>query len=293
MGSILSVLAPVFLCAAAGWVWSRAGRPFDRNAAGTLNSDLAAPCLVYSRLVGLEMDPAAMATMTSAAVLSFVAVAVAGWALLRLARLPRHTYLSPIVFNNAGNIGIPVCLFAFGEQALPLAIAYFAVCAVLNFVVGPVLWSGRFDPLALLRTPLVWAVAAAVATLGLDLAVPGWLLATTHLLGDLAIPLMLLSLGVSLAELRITRLGRASAIAGLRLGLGLASGLVCAALFGLEGDARGVLVVQAAMPAAVFNHVFAQRYGRAPEEIASIVLLSTLLGFVTLPLILRMVGVAP
>lgn len=287
MREIASVLLPVFLCAATGFFWRRAGRPFDRELMTRLITDVGAPALVFSRLVSLDLDSAALGRMAAAAALALAAFAALSVPILRMARLPLHTYLPPLVFVNAGNMGLPVCLFAFGDEGLGLALVWFAVASAAQFSLGPPLWSGRWAVASWLRTPVVVATLLAVGARLAALAIPDALLRSAALLGDLAVPLMLLTLGVSLAELRIPRLGRPTALAALRLVLGIAVGAAGAALFGFEGTERGVFLLQCAMPVAVFNHLFAERYARSPDEIAGTVVLSTLLGFASLPWLLR------
>ena len=286
MGDLFAIIAPVFICTALGWAWVRAGRAYDRELVTILIADVGAPCLVFSRLVALEVEPEAMAEMAAAAALSVAGFAVVGIAILRLARLPFHTFLCPLLFGNQGNMGLPVCLFAFGEEGLALGIAYFSVTATLQFTAGISIWSGRFSLRELARTPLIYAVALAVAVLASGATVPAWIWNTTEILGGFAIPLMLVTLGASLAELRVARMGRGVALACCRLGIGFGVGVALAALLDFSGVARAVLVLQCSMPAAVFNYLFAQRYARAPEEIAGIVVLSTLLAFALLPLLL-------
>jgi predicted permease len=118
---------------------------------------------------------------------------------------------------------------------------------------------------------------------------PRWAINTIDLIGQLTIPLMLLALGVSLSRLRVTKLGRSTALAGLRIGGGLALGFLLTALFGLKGQERGVVLIQASMPVAVFNYLFAQFYGNRPEEIAGIVVISTVMSFIVLPFLLAAV----
>ena len=286
MGDLFAIIAPVFVCTALGWAWVRAGRSYDRELITVLIADIGAPCLVFSRLVALEVEPEAMAEMAVAAGISVAVFAVVGIAILRLARLPFNTFLCPIVFGNQGNMGLPVCLFAFGEEGLALAIAYFSVTATLQFTAGISIWSGRLSLRELARTPLIHAVVLAVAVVASDTTVPAWIWNTAEILGGFAIPLMLVTLGASLAELRVARIGRSIVLSFCRLGIGLGVGVALAAVLDLSGVARGVLVLQCAMPAAVFNYLFAQRYARAPEEIASIVVVSTLLAFAGLPLLL-------
>lgn len=286
MADLFPIIAPVFLCPALGWAWVRAGRSYDRELITVLIADIGAPCLVFSRLVALDVEPRAMAEMALAAAVSVAIFALAGIAVLRAAQLPLHTFLCPLVFGNQGNMGLPVCLFAFGQEGLALGIAYFSVTATLQFTAGISIWSGRLSVGELARTPLIHAVVLAVAVLVSGREVPAWIWNTTEILGGFAIPLMLVTLGVSLAELRVARIGRSVALSLCRLGIGFAVGVALAALLDLEGVARGVLILQCAMPAAVFNYLFAQRYGRAPEEVASIVVISTLMAFAGLPFLL-------
>lgn len=289
MADILSIIAPVFVCAGLGWAWARSGRPFDRDFITSLIADVGAPCLVFSRLTALEVEPTAMAEIAAAALLAMATFAALSYVILRLAGLPRHTFIGPLVFGNAGNMGLPLCFFAFGEQGLALGVCYFATASVLHFTVGIWIWSGKASPGELLRTPLTYAVALAIATISLDIPVPVWLGNTTELLGGFAIPLMLLTLGVSLADMRIDHMGRALALSALRVGMGFAVGVALAAIFELQGAARGVLIIECSMPAAVINYLFAQRYDRSPEEVASVVVISTLIAFVGLPFLLRFV----
>lgn len=286
MADLFAIIAPVFLCTALGWGWVRAGRAYDRELVTVLIADIGAPCLVFARLVALEVEGEAMTEMALATVLSVTSFAVVGMLIVRLMRLPLNTYLCPLVFGNQGNMGLPVCLFAFGEQGLALAIAYFSVTATLQFTAGIAIWSGSLSLRELARTPLIYAAVLAVAVLVSGAKVPGWIWNTTEILGGFAIPLMLVTLGASLAELRVVRIGRSVLLAGLRLLLGFGVGVALAALFEMQGIARGVLILQCSMPAAVFNYLFAQRYARAPEEVASIVVLSTLMAFALLPLLL-------
>jgi len=192
----------------------------------------------------------------------------------------------PIAFANSGNMGLPLCMFAFGNEGLGLAVAVFATFAIWQFTFGIWLWSGTLSPAGVLRSPLAWAGVLGFIAQLLGFTMPAALANTTHLLGGLAVPLMLITLGVSLSSMRARNLPRTVAISGLRLLLGPAVGYGISELLGLTGVARGVLVLQCAMPVAVFNYLLALRYQRSPEEVASLVVGSTSLSAFTLPLLL-------
>ncbi len=193
------------------------------------------------------------------------------------------------MFPNAGNMGLPVCFFAFGEEGLALAICFYAVAAFSQYSAGIWIWSGRVSGGELLRTPLAWSVLVAAVILATGATVPLWILRSTELLGAFTIPLMQFSLGVSLQRLELAAVPRNVALALLRLGLGFAVGVALSRLLGLTGAARGVLILDCSMPVAVLNYLLAEKYQRSPSEVASLVVLSTLISLVTLPLVLAWV----
>jgi predicted permease len=186
-------------------------------------------------------------------------------------------------------MGLPLCLFAFGEEGLALGIIFFTVFVAIQFTLGISVAAGRLSVRTLVRTPLTWACLLGIALQLAGIGLPRWVDNTIGLVGDLAIPMMLLTLGVALANLKVTSLWRSIVLSLGRLGIGLAVGLGIAEILGLEGAARGVLVLESAMPVAVLNYLFAARYDRSPEEIAGLVLVSTTLSFVTLPALLLIV----
>lgn len=286
LSDITAVMAPVFLIAALGFGWARAGLPYDGAFVTTLMINVATPCLVFATLLRLRFEAAELALVATASLACLVLTAAVAFAVLRAAGMPLRIYLPALIFPNSGNMGMPLCLFAFGDQGLGLAVVFFAVLAVAQFTLGPAIAAGRLDLRQMARTPLIHAVALALLMQALGLELPRWAANTTKLLGDCAVPIMLLSLGVALARLRVAGMGRALAMSVLRLALGFAVGLAVAEAMGLEGTMRGVIMLESAMPVAVFNYLWAVRYDTAPEEVAGMVLGSTVLSFVTLPLLL-------
>ena len=121
--------------------------------------------------------------MVGATLVSFAGMGAVGWLALRAMGLPANTYLPPIIFANAGNMGLPVCLFAYGPEGLALGICYYAVAALTQYTVGLWIWSGEVSFGQLFRTPLTWSVALAALVLATDLPVPTWIERTTDLLG--------------------------------------------------------------------------------------------------------------
>ncbi len=288
---IFTVLAPVIIIGAIGFAWVKAGQPFDNATVSSLVMTVGSPCLIYSSLTGTDIELATIGHIAAAAAFSIVGTALLGAALLALYRtLVRdreafawRTYVPSLSHGNSGNMGLPLVLMAFGETGLALGMAYFFVNSISQFTFGIAVASGRFNPLELLKQPVVWAVLLALATLKFDVTAPRWFDATTTLLGGLTIPAMLLMLGTSIARLNVASLRETIPVAVTRLVIGFAIGLCAIWLFNLEGVLAGVVILQSTMPAAVFNYVFAERFGGDHDKVAAVVLASTLMAALLLP----------
>ena len=283
---LLSVVAPVFIVALIGLAWARSGAHFDETSISRLVLNIGIPCLVFRSLTSLDVLPVELARMAGLAAAVMSMFAVGGMLVLKAMKLPAHTFLGPLVFSNSGNIGLPICLFAFGEPGLALGMAYFAVSSTCHVVLGGPLFSGSFSLRPFFRSPLTWTVVITVGVIAAGVAVPTWIARTTTLLGDIAIPLMLLTLGVSLSKMHPASLGKSATLSFARLGLGVSAGLLVTTLLGIDGLPRKVLVLQGSMPVGVLNYLFAQRYARSPEQVASLVLVSTLVSVISIPALL-------
>jgi hypothetical protein len=209
-----------------------------------------------------------------------------GALLLWIFRLRIRTFLPSIAFPNAGNLGLPVSLYAFGTEGLGYAIAFFSMSLVANFTVGQAIAAGQANWRGLIRLPILYSVAIGILLSLSGATLPQWAKTTVGLIGDMTVPLMLLMLGSSLSLLKVTAFWRAALVSSIRIGFGAAIGITVAAVFGLTGSMRAVLILQCANPVAVYNYLFAQRWNNQPEEVAGVVVLSTLFSIVTIPLLL-------
>jgi predicted permease len=283
---LVPIIAPVFLCASLGFAWARFGWPFEREFVTRIIMNIGSPCLILNGITGLEVDAQSFLTMLIVSVTLMVICGFTGVVALLIARQPLRSFLPPVVFGNTGNLGLPLCLFAFGPEGLGLAVGVYLVYSVTQFVLAP-LFQGR-EPAwkIVLKTPMIYAAVVGVTLLATDTPLPGALANTVELLGGLAIPLMLLALGHSLAGFRVRRPGIAAGVAALRLVVGFGAGVAVAELFQLTGAMRGVVIVESAMPLAVFNYLMAARYDRHPEDIAGAILVSTLAAFLFMPALL-------
>jgi predicted permease len=280
-----AVVLPVLLVAGIGFTWARMGRRFDSVFLTDIATNIGTPCLVAHSLTTLKISPAALAQMGMAVLLAIAGFLVLGIVTLRLMKLSPNSYLPALTFPNTGNMGLPLALFAFGQEGLGLAVVYFGCTVTLQFTLGISLSAGNLSLSRLVRTPTIYAVAISIVLLVLKIQPPAWIDNTISVLGGITIPMMLLTLGVSLAQLKVNAMGRNLVLACVRLAGGFLIALLVVHLFDLPPMAAGVLIIQSSMPVAVFNFLFAQYYGRAHGDVAAMVVISTAISFVTLPLL--------
>ncbi len=286
LSAIFNTVIPIFICVSVGYVWAKRNVPYDTNLVTRLVTNVAVPCLIVETFTTVDFNKDALMQMGLAAFISTAVFAIFAACLLKILKFDRRIYLPAMIFPNTGNIGLSICLLIFGPTGLALGIGYFTVSSVLGFIFGPAITSGNMSIGSLLRVPLVWATLGAIFLLITHTELPVWFVRSLELLGKLAIPMMLITLGVSLADLKIDALGRSISLSVLRLGMGVIVGWGLAELMGFEGTVRGVLIIQCAMPVAVFNYLFAQMYKLHPAEVAGTVFISTVLSFLTLPALL-------
>lgn len=289
IAELAGVLMPVFAIGLLGYGWRRAGVPFEREFVTRLVMNIAGPCLIIDSLANLSLPLEVVARMALGGVAMFVVTILVCLVIIRLARMPVRTFLPALAIGNTGNLGLSVCFFAFGDEGLGLAVAVFVAHSIGQFTLTPMLQSGRSPWHTLVTTPVIYGAVVGTVLLVTGYGLPEWIAGTVGLLGALMIPLMLLALGNTLGGLRVARLPFASFWGLARLAVGLAVAIGVAFALELDGVARGVLILQGAMPAAMFSYLFAARYDRAPDDVAGIVLMSTLFSFVSLPIVVAWV----
>jgi predicted permease len=285
INDLAGILLPVFCLVLIGYGWRVLGFPFEREFVARVIMNVSGPCLIVDSLAHLALPMDVFLAMLGSAIAMFITTAAAALAIVWLLRLPVRSFLPALAVGNNGNLGLPLCLFAFGPEGLGLAVAVFVTNSVGQFTMTPLLQSRTSPWRTLATTPVIYGAVIGATLLISGATLPAWIDTTIGLLSDLMIPLMLLALGNTLGGLRVQRLPFAVGMGTARLVVGFAVALGIAELFDLEGVVRGVLILQGAMPAAIFNYLFAARYDRHPDDVAGIVLMSTLVSALTLPLL--------
>ena len=159
---LFSIIAPVIFCAGLGFFWAKRGNAFHMETVSGLVTNIGAPMLIFSTLVQLEMSLPTFLEFGLMALYSLISFFILGFIILKICRLDVRNYISAIAFPNVGNMGMPLCFFAFGEIGRTYALAFFVVYAILQFTVGVWIAAGSGSIVQVLKTPLIYAVSIAL-----------------------------------------------------------------------------------------------------------------------------------
>ena len=285
---IFSIVFPLFAIVGVGFIYGRRHAP-DMAAANHLNMDIFLPALIFHVLSGKNFEIQAYQELAFAAAVVVLGSGLLAWPVARLFKFPFKTFVPPMMFSNSGNMGLPLALFAFGEKALPAAVVLFIVENTLHFSVGMNMMDRKTSIINILKVPMVVATIAGVA-----FSLTGWVLpkvvgVSIDMVGQVAIPLMLFSLGVRLTgvDLKDWRIGVAGAIVCPATGLILV--LALTPFLDLNAFQYGQLLIFGALPPAVLNFMVAEKYSQDPRQVASIVMLGNLGSLIVIPITLAYV----
>ena len=285
---LLAILFPIFGIVAAGYFYARHHKP-EMAVANRLNMDIFVPALVFAAMAGKSFDLLAYGPLALGGFLVLATCGLLAWPIARLVGVQPKTLVPPMLFNNSGNIGLPLAVLAWGEAALPAAVILFMVENTLHFSFGARLLNPETRLLTLWRIPVVFAAIAGLTVAILKIPIWQPLVIAIKMLGDVSVPLLLFSLGVRMTDVsfREWKVATGSAILRPLAGMLIAAGVI--QLLGLQGREAAMLLVFGALPPAVRNFLFAERYKQEPERVASIVLIGNLAALLFLPLALAVV----
>lgn len=278
----LSPVIPVFLLVAIGFIFARWKR-INLAAVTDIIVYLAAPSLVFTSLATKPLFAADIVVMLSGALGILGGVWVLIWIYFFLFKFRSRGFALPVLFMNAGNMGIPLSLFAFGQPGLQRATLMFVIMSVFQYSLGIYILSGKGNWREIFRLPLIYATLAGLSCNLGQLVIPGMIFQPLSMLGYSTIPLMLVSLGYRLYDVRSLHWGHSLGGALLRIFGGILSAYITATIIGAHGINRQILLLYGSLPAAVANFILTEKYGQDPELAASIVVLSTFISVLTIP----------
>lgn len=285
---IAGIVLPIILVVAVGWFYGRVRKP-TMDAANIINMDVFLPALVFSALSSRTFALEAYKTL----VIGGLALVLGSGLLMFLFTLATgaraKTLVPPMMFRNSVNLGVPLMVLAFGEAALPGALVLGLVSSTIHFSFGTYMLDRGGRIWSAFVQPVVVAAAAGLLVSFARIDIPPVLAFPIEMLGQVSIPLMLFSLGVRLSDSDLRQWRQSMLIIVAAPAAGMAIVAVLFILLDLSRMQAGMLCLYAALPPAVLNYLFAERYNQEPGKVASIVVLSNLSAVVTIPLALAFV----
>lgn len=284
---LITVIGPVFLCAGAGYLIARFKQPFDTKIITSVVTNITMPALVVSHLAAKHVEFSAFADLMLAAAIAVALMGIIASIILHFLNLPLRVYSGAMMLSNVGNIGLPVSTLAFGVEGLAYALAFWIVVVVGVFTVGEWIPQGKLTIRKLVSSPSIYSVIIGLALMMTNTPLPTMLNDTLTLLGGATIPLMLLTLGYTIALLEPKHISVGAMLAILHIIIVASIAFVLTRLFGFTGVERGVFILQCLMPCSIFAYLMATKH--MPErahEVASLVLFSTGMTIIVLPLAL-------
>ena len=280
----LSPVIPVFLLIAAGFVFAH-WKKISLAAVTEIVVYLGTPSLVFSSLASKPLFAGDIIELSAGILLIFIAVGLLIRLYFLLCSFSSRGFTLPTLFMNAGNMGIPLALFAFGQEGMQRATLLYVIITFLQYSLGIYILNGRSNWTEIFRLPLIYAAIAGILFNLAQIKIPELLLQPVLMLGQATIPIMLISLGYRLHEVESLQLGHALGGALLRIFGGFAAANIAVHLISAEGVNRQVLLLYGALPAAVVNFILTEKYRQDPGLAASIVVLSTFISVFTIPIV--------
>ena len=284
---LIDVLFPVFFIIGIGYYLGKKDPNFNTQFITNLAGTIGTPAMIFYTITTTGVTLEIFIEYFIYATIIIGGFAIIGVIFLLILKKDPITELPPLILPNTGNMGVPICLFAYGTAGLGVASAIASVIILFHFTIGILLASKKFSFTVLIKNGPIYGIIAAVSFLYFDWDVPGYLENTTFLLTYTTIFLVLMALGVALTRLKIVSWTHAAILAIVRVILGPVIGFSLINLLNLTGFMAGVLLIQSAMPSAVLTYLVGSMYSekRAVDNIASVIVASTLMSFITIPVV--------
>ena len=284
---LFEVLFPVFFIVGIGYFLGKKNPKIDTSFITNYSANFGTPALIIFAVMTSGLSYGMFADYFAYWLIAMFFFSIVGIFFLLLMKKDYLRELPPFILPNTGNMGIPICLFAYGTSGMGIAASISAVIVLLHFTLNIFLASRKFDILVIIKSPSFYAILITVAFLYFDIAMPMFVLNTVMLLGYAMIVMILMSLGIALTQLKVFSL-KSSIISSVgRVIAGPIIGYLIIITFNLSGYAAGALLIQSSMPSAILTYLIASMYSpkKIVDSIASTVVVSTLMSIITVPII--------
>ncbi len=284
---LFEVIFPVFFVVGIGYFLGKKNPKIDTSFITQFGANIGSPAIVLYSVTTTGLTFSVFSEYFLYYFLAIIGFSIIGIIFLIFLKKDIIMELPPFILPNTGNMGLPICLFAYGNEGLGVAGAISSLIILFHFTVGVFLASKRFNFEIILKSPAFYSVLVSVLILYFQIPVPNFVVNTTMLLTYATIFLILMSLGIALTRLRVFSFNKALISSIARVILGPIVGLFLIYLFNLNGIAAGVLLIHCSMPSAILNYLVGSMYSPKAviDSIASTIVVSTILSFITIPIV--------
>jgi len=281
---LIDVLFPVFLIIGIGYWYGKKDPKFDTKFITTFAGNFGLPAIIFYSLTSTNISIDLFLRFSYYITLYVIIFSVIGIIILKILKKDIYRLLPPLILPNTGNMGMPLCLFAYGKLGLAIATAATAMILVFHFSVNILLSSKKFSIKPLLNCVPVYALLVSLLFVYFDIPSPKFLENATFLIGYSTIFLVLMSLGVALSKLKVFSFKETLIYSLTRVIIGPIVGFGFVKFFNLTGVEAGVMFIQASMPSAILTYLISKIYApkKISDSVASTVALSTFMSFFTL-----------
>ena len=284
---LIEVLFPVFFIIGIGYFLGKKSPNLDTSFITNYSANFGTPALVIFALTSSGVTYSIFAEYFFYSLIAIISFSLTGIIFLVAMKKDYIRELPPFILPNTGNMGIPICLFAYGSLGMGVAAAISSIVVLLHFTLNIFLAKRKFDLNVIIKSPSFYAILIAVLFLYFDIETPVFVLNTVMLLAYAMIVLILMSLGVALTQLKVFSF-KTSVISSIgRVIIGPIIGFALIKIFNLSGFAAGVLLIQSSMPSAILTYLIASMYSpkKIVDSISSMIVVSTLMSLITVPII--------
>ena len=284
---LIDVIAPVFFVIGIGYYLGRKNPEINTDFITTFAGNVGTPAMIFYTITTTGVTLSVFTEYFIYALIIIGGFSIVGIIFLLLLKKDFISELPPLILPNTGNMGIPICLFAYGTAGLGVASAIASVIILLHFTLGVLLAKKSFSFEILIKNMPIYGIIVSVIFLYFEWDVPGYLENTTFLLTYATIFLVLMSLGIALSRLKVVSWTHASILGAVRVIIGPLIGFGFIKFLNLNGFAAGVLLIQSCMPSAVLTYLVGSMYSerKVVDSVASVIVTSTVMSFITIPVV--------
>jgi len=284
---LFEVLFPVFFVVGIGYYLGKKNPKLDTTFITNFGANIGSPAIIFYSVTTTGLTFEVFKLYFFYYLLAIIGFSIIGIIFLYVLKKDIIAELPPFIMPNTGNMGLPICLFAYGSQGLGVAGAISSLIILFHFTLGVFLASRKFNFDVIIKSPAFYSVIISILFIYFDINVPNFVINTTMLLTYATIFLILMSLGIALTRLKVFSFKRALISSIARVIIGPLIGFSIIKFFNLTGFAAGVFLIQCSMPSAVLNYLVGTIYSpkKIVDNIASMIVVSTVLSFITIPII--------